>query len=411
MTQAKVPPVKLEEILGDDLKDLLGEAQDVEAQAVTLARSLFSSDEIDAAQGADAKDAALTVLSWAKENRLFSQHAAEVAAEAVEDKAVLEPQQLFSKNSVQEVFRKKPINLICYNELDKKVVVFTRSKLTAAEQKLVPVQAVPGYSIEYSVGGSAGVKGDPPPPQRHFPYHLHGGRYACGSSVFPANCIGAGTFGLLVSDAAGKMFGLTNNHVTGACNNAPPGLPILAPGPLDVSHEHANPFTIGRHYSLLPINDGIPENVDINSNCDAACFEILDEDLVSSSQGGRYDTPAVVAEPVPGRKVSKVGRTTGFTEGRIVGQAVCPVPVSYSVSEYGVKKEVFFADVYVVQGLTEIFSKPGDSGSLVVQIEPDGSVTSVGLVFAGNARGESFVLPLSKILKDMNLSVVSGHNI
>lgn len=381
------------------------------AEVDAIAKSLFPEEQIEAAEGATARDAALTVLNWAKQNRLFNRPAMEDSAEAVEDQAVLEPQQLFAANAVQEVFRKRAINLIGFNEFDKKVVIFTKGKLTAGEAKLVPFQAIPGYSIEYVAGGQADVRGSPPPSQRHYPYALRGEYYTCGSSVYPANCIGAGTLGLLASKPDGRLYGLTNNHVSGACNNAQPGLPILAPGPLDVSNEHCDPFSIGRHAELLPINDGIPENIDISANRDAACFEINDPGRVTSYQGNRYDTPADVGEPRPGLRVMKVGRTTGYTEGVVVAQSVSPVPVSYAVAEYGVKKTVFFSDVFIVHGLTELFSKPGDSGSLVVQVMPDGSFQSVGLVFAGNSRGESFILPLQPILDKLDLNVVTGHNV
>ena len=97
--------------------------------------------------------------------------------------------------------------------------------------------------------------------------------------------MGAGTLGLLGRDADGRIYGISNNHVGGACNNAQPGLPILAPRPVDVSNEHLDPFTIGRHTRLLPINDGIPENIDISINWDGSCFELADPARVSSMQG------------------------------------------------------------------------------------------------------------------------------
>lgn len=384
-----------------------------EGSPEVVARSLFPVSEIEAAEGATAKDAALSVLNWAKQNRLFNRQAMEDSAEAVEEEPSLEPQQLFAANAVQEIFRKRAINLIGFNEFQKKVVIFTKGKLTAGEAKLVPFQAIPGFEIDYVAGGQADVRGNPPPPQRQYPYVLRGSRYTCGSSIYPANCIGAGTLGLLVKKPDGRLFGLTNNHVTGGCNNAQPGLPILAPGPLDVSNEHCDPFAIGRHDALLPINDGIPENIDVSENRDAACFAITDPERVSSFQGDRYDTPAVVGEPRPGLKVMKVGRTTGYTEGVILAQSVSPVPVAYAVSEFGVKKTVFFDDVFIIRSLTdgEFFSKSGDSGSLVVQVMPDGELQSVGLVFAGNARGESFILPLQPMLDKLDLTVVSGHNV
>ncbi|MBA4786560.1 MAG: hypothetical protein H2039_00825 [Brevundimonas sp.] len=373
----------------------------------------FGAEEIAAAEGATARDAALVVLNWAKTHRLFGRPAMEDSAEAVDEDPQLEPQQLFAANAVQEVFRRRAINLIGFNEFDKKVVVFTKGKLTAAEQKLVPFQAIPGYTIEYVTGGLADVKGSPPPPQRHYPYALRNGKYTCGSSVYPADCIGAGTLGALTRKPDGKLFGLTNNHVTGACNNAQPGLPILAPGPLDVSNEHCDPFTIGRHSQLLPINDGIPENIKIDLNVDAACFEITDQAAVSSYQGDAFDTPAEVGTPRPGMKVEKIGRTTGHTTGVIIAQAVSPVPVAYAVQEYNVRKTVFFDNVFVVHSTTaEPFSKAGDSGSLIVQTDPDGVKRAVGLLFAGNPRtGETFILPLAEVLKKLDLNLVSGHNV
>lgn len=405
-----IGPVEAE-LVPDDV-EIVGR-EGVAATPDVIAKSLFPASEIEAAEGATARDAALSVLAWAKNNRLFNRQAMEDSAEAVEEDSGLEPQKLFAANAVQEIFRKRAINLIGFNEFEKKVVVFTKGKLTAGEAKLVPFQAIPGFNIQYVTGGQADVRGNPPPPQRHFPYALRNGRYTCGSSIYPANCIGAGTLGLLVKKPDGSLFGLTNNHVTGGCNNAQPGLPILAPGPLDVSNEHCDPFTIGRHSSLLPINDGIPENIDVSENRDAACFEIVDPARVSSYQGDKFDTPAKAGEPRPGMKVMKVGRTTGYTEGVIVAQSVSPVPVGYAVSEFDVKKTVFFDEVFIVRSLNdgEFFSKSGDSGSLVVQVMPDGSHEAVGLVFAGNARGESFILPLQPMLDRLDLTVVSGHNV
>lgn len=412
--------IEIEDLLGEvdlpsapELEPMDAAGDPVDASPDVVARSLFPANEIEAAEGATARDAALTVLNWAKQNRLFNRQAMEDSAEAVDEEAGLEPQQLFAANAVQEIFRKRAINLIGFNEFEKKVVIFTKGKLSAGEAKLVPFQAIPGFTIDYVAGGQADVRGSPPPPQRHYPYALRGDFYTCGSSIYPANCIGAGTLGLLVKKPDGRLFGLTNNHVTGGCNNAQPGLPILAPGPLDVSNEHCDPFAIGRHAELLPINDGIPENIDVSENRDAACFEITKPDRVSSFQGGRYDTPAVVGEPRPGMKVMKVGRTTGYTEGVIIAQSVSPVPVAYAVTEFGVKKTVFFEDVFIIRSLTdgEFFSKAGDSGSLVVQVMPDGELQSVGLIFAGNARGESFILPLQPMLDKLDLTVVSGHNV
>ncbi|MEA1942906.1 MAG: hypothetical protein U9P68_11745 [Pseudomonadota bacterium] len=269
-----------------------------------------------------------------------------------------------------------------------------------------------GIGIDYDQGGAALVKGAPNAIGQSFPYKLNNGKVCCGSSIHPVTLLGAGTFGALVQDSDENLYGLSNNHVTGMCNSAPPGFPILCPGPLDASEEHLSPFTIGRHSRLLPINDGIPENVDISTNWDAAVFDIEDQQRVCSMQGDRYDTPEQVAEPVPGMRVEKFGRTTGFTAGTIRVETASPIPVSYNVREMGISKKVFFEKAFLVEGdNAQPFSAAGDSGSLVVGYDQEGNRLAVGIVFAGDGRNRSFILSLPVILQKLGVSLVSGHNL
>lgn len=358
-----------------------------------------------------AKDVAENILIWAKENNLFS---AVDLEDVVEDDALepaMLPQQMFSEVGTIDVLRKRSVNHVAYNERDRKVIVFTNAKLSKADEKFLPFN-FSGIEIDYMKGGIAQVKASSPAPDRAIPYHLIGDAVACGSSVFPVNCQGAGTFGALVRDGDGKTYGLSNNHVTGGCNHAMPGLPILFPGTCDATSDHISPFCIGRHSRLLPINDGIPENVDISVNSDAAIFSIEDNSRVSSMQAQHYDTPASVKEPEPGMRVEKVGRTTGLTAGRIIGTFVKPFVVGYNLREYGINKAVFFSEVYIVEGdNNRLFSKPGDSGSLVTMFDQQGVRHSCGLVFAGNElNGQSFILSLPKIMYTLGVELVSGHN-
>ncbi len=277
----------------------------------------------------------------------------------------------------------------------------------------MPFRAVKGVKIEYHVGGTAFVKGNVPSPGITYPYFLNRGVICCGSSVHPVNCLGAGTLGALVKDSSGRLFGLSNNHVSGACNCAAPGLPILCPGPIDANEDSISPFTIGRHSRLLPINEGTPENINVSANWDAAIFEIEDAEQVSSMQGEVCDTPDRVGPLIGGMRVEKVGRTTGHTSGSLVGMAATPLPVNYTIREYGVSKTVYFEQVGVVEGDNgHPFSRAGDSGSIVMGVADDGSRTAVGLVFAGNEpRAQSFILPLEPILQQLNVELVYGHNV
>jgi hypothetical protein len=360
-----------------------------------------------------AKELAEHVLAWAKKHNLFSKVPLDDALDAETGPNFIKQEgSVFRAQAVEEILRKRSINLVGFNEPQKKVVIFTNGKVNKSDEKILPFHT-DGVTFEYIQGGVAQVKGNPPPPENPKPFYQRSGFYACGSSIFPAHFVGAGTFGLIGRDAGGQLYGLTNNHVAGACNNAMPGLPILAPGPLDANEDACDPFTIGRYSKLLPINDGIPENVDIAINCDACIFKLTSPEKLTSFQGTYYDTPANDSEPLPGMTVEKVGRTTGLTRGTIVAQSASPVPVAYTVNEYGVRKNVFFERVYVIQTSDgQPFSRPGDSGALVVNVAPDGSRSAVGLVFAGNEqRGLSFILPLPEILGKLGLSIVSGHNV
>lgn len=371
-------------------------------------------NEDDQGNAVTAKEVAENILLWAKKHNLFSKVPVEEAIESEDFDREMVPQQMFSAVGVEDILRKRSINLVTYNEADRKVVIFTNSKVNQTEKKLLPFSTKNSIQIEYATGGIAQVKGSPTHPDKTLPYTMHKSKYySCGSSIYPVNCQGAGTLGALARNEAGDIYGITNNHVSGACNNALPGLPILAPGPLDANEDGIDPFTIGRHEKLLPINDGIPENIDITQNYDVAIFKIADSSRLSSMQGDNYDTPANCINPVAGMRVQKYGRTTGLTEGQIIGISASPVPVMYNLREYSIKKTVYFNDVFVIQGNDgAMFSKPGDSGSLVVGFNEKGERIAVGIVFAGNeGRGISFMLSLPKMLHHFGLTLLSGHNI
>ena len=367
-------------------------------------------NELAGTKPSSARDLAEKLLGWAKHKNLFDKIPLDEGIEE-EDANFQVGASQFHAQAAEEVLRKRSINLVGFSEPEKKVVIFTHNKVSKGDEKVLPF-GFGGYTVEYVQGGIAQVRGNPPPPQQPRPFTMRNGLYTCGSSIFPAHCIGAGTFGLMVKDGAGQLFGMSNNHVAGACNHAMPGLPILAPGPVDATEGACDPFTIGRHSKLLPINDGIPENIDISQNCDVSIFTISSPAMITSFQGNAYDTPPSVADPIPGSRVAKYGRTTGLTSGTIVAQVASAMPVTYNVNEYSVRKSVWFDKVFVVVGDNNLpFSRPGDSGSLVISKDAAGNPVSVGLVFAGNERGQSFVLPLPDVLQKLGVSIVANHNV
>lgn len=353
--------------------------------------------------------AAEAVLLWAKDNNLFRHNTTEVAIEIDEPIAEEMGERTFSSDTTLEIFKKKSINMVLFDEENSIVTVLTANKLTKAEEKALPFQFNNGVEINYLQGGLPQVK--VPLGVGHIAPVTHkGGVVSCGSSIHPVNSVGAGTIGAIVRDQNGDLFGLTNNHVSAGSNYSTPSLPILCPGPLDGNRTDIDPFTIGRHHRLLALMDGLPENVDISKNIDAALFKLSDPKKVSSLQGNICDTPSNVIAPYGQMKVEKVGRTTGHTRGRIIGVTASPLDVHYTFES--LRKIVYLDNVWMIQGENgRMFSESGDSGSLVMGLDANNNRCAVGLIFAGNTQqGLSFMLPLNPILTEFGVTLVDGHN-
>lgn len=301
---------------------------------------------------------------------------------------------------------------VFHDEGTKTVTVCTKNAVPSTKGKLLPT-ALSGITVDWI--GSCQVQSNPPPvpvqPQSAKRAYLHDGRIACGSSVMTANLPGAGTMGCLVRDAAGKIYGLSNNHVTGGCNHTEAGMPIMSPAGLDASASthHPVPRAIGRHSRSIALLSGDPRIVQPQRH-DAAIFEISDVNGVSSMQGDAaiacFDTPASVRSAVEHDRLKKVGRTTGLTTGACVGVLSAPLMVPYSADRF--KAQVYLTGAIGVLGDNgDAFSEPGDSGSLVVM---EDNSASVGIIVAGMNR-MSLVLPLEETLNEFGVTLVSAHGV
>ena len=320
-------------------------------------------------------------------------------------------------DEVVESFEKQAVTLVSYNEKRRTVYIYTTKRVPKGEASVLPLALPSDVKITYRVTKPLIISdSEVSEPFGADPYELFKQRYACGSSISIGNTRAAGTIGALVRDNKGTLFGLSNNHVSGGCSNARAGLPIVAPGIMDVMVGSHNPFTIGLHHAILPMRPGDPSVASGHEeNSDAALFSIVDEALVTSWQGQQYDTPEDIVDPVDDMIVEKVGRTTKHTQGNIDSRVSGPFPVQYKSVTYHSPEDsstfigqVFFNEVYLVYGKNgTLFSKPGDSGSLVVTTD-NGIRKAVGLVFAGKTSGESYILPLRSIVERFKVKLVSG---
>ncbi|MBM7623915.1 hypothetical protein [Sporohalobacter salinus] len=217
--------------------------------------------------------------------------------------------------------------------------------------------------------------------------------------------ISAGTFGAVVKDRkTGESLILSNNHVlanmsTGYDGRAKKGDPILQPGQHDNGERNRDVIGHLKRFSSLkrktePSSSAAIQGVEnllngigdvikfpylikfvqknkTNNLVDCAVAKPTSEDVITD-QILEIGKVKGVKQPQVGMEVIKSGRTTGMTESRI--KAVhATVEVSITGSEKGV-----FDD----QIIAEPFSKPGDSGSLIL----DRNYNAVGLLFAGSDK-------------------------
>lgn len=322
----------------------------------------------------------------------------------------------------KQFLRAKQVQGVAFNEPRHEIVVFTKRVAPSSKKQL---QALPSAIADVQIVYRQGVQN----PIGHEPSVPFGGPayvvrnsgaatfYTCGSSISVGNCRDAGTLGCLVRDAAGTLYGLSNNHVSGSCSFAGVGLPIVAPGIFDVVPGALPPFTLGFHANSLPFLAGSADNVDPKLNQDAAIFRIANDALVSSYQGSSFDSPATAIPLAADMEVEKVGRTTQHTRGKVLGQVYGSHAIQYQAALYSFAGFVSFDPVFAITGLGGLFSDNGDSGSLITTIDSDGQRKAVGIVVGGRTDSSApggkttIALPILPILQALGVSLVTGHNV
>jgi hypothetical protein len=365
-----------------------------------------------------AEDAARIILAWAYDEGLVSEQlpiaVTSTSAERALIKPLTEPGKLF--------LRTKQIERVLFNEPEKRIEVLLRRTPPTRKKVLQQLPSkVDDVEIVYRQGLISVIGNTPILPQGTPAYAVRvvagADYYCCGTSISPGNARAAGTLSCLVKATDGTIYGLSNNHVSGACSYSPPGLPIVAPGIVDVAPNAVHPFTLGVHAASLPFVTGAPNTVNWQQNSDAALFKIIKPSLVSSYQRDAYDTPAIAGDLTAGAEVEKVGRTTGHTKGKVRGLLFGATPIQYHASVYGFSGPVFFQNLFAIEGLTEAFSDSGDSGSLITSIDASGNRVAVGIVVGGgtdkSAPGDklTFALPIRPILSALGVTLVWNHNV
>jgi hypothetical protein len=199
--------------------------------------------------------------------------------------------------------------------------------------------------------------------------------------------ITAGTLGAIVSKG-GELYLLSNSHVLAVSGTAHKGDSIVYPGAADGG---AMPEDL---VAKLADFKKFTTGGDFVNQFDCAIAKPTTSrlaDVVSAIKG--LGVPSGTIKPVRGMKVVKVGRTSGKTTGE-----VRDVHFRFTLDYEGVG-EVGFID----QVLCTRYTKPGDSGSLVLD---EKSGKAVGLHFAG-ANGGSVFNPIDTVLEALGVTLVT----
>lgn len=221
----------------------------------------------------------------------------------------------------------------------------------------------------------------------------------------------SGTLGSLLQDQDGKQYILSNNHVIGRMGNAMPGEPIVQPGVIDTGCDFNLPSTVGRFTAAAPISSGADAGIaEVVQGAVDTNGEVIGLGGVASD-GSYLSAPPAASTVVAtvGMQVAKSGRTTGLACGSV--QAIdADVSIAYGAICGNTKQETL---AFQGQIITSGISRPGDSGSLIVE-----AATSrpIALLFAGSKDDRLTIAnPIGSVLSALNattglqLSFVGGE--
>ena len=193
----------------------------------------------------------------------------------------------------------------------------------------------------------------------------------------------AGTLGVVLVGQASYI--LSNNHVLADENRLAVGATIVQPATLDGGTDADR---VARLAAFVPLKFGNARNW-----MDAAAARFDAGVSVSPTILGIGPLTGA-GDPSLNLLVRKAGRTTGLTEGivRVVRFDVFDVQYDQGM--------VRVDDVMVIENTAGPFSRPGDSGSAIVDTQ--GRV--IGLLFAGSDL-VTFAIPIRRILRRFKLRV------
>lgn len=233
-----------------------------------------------------------------------------------------------------------------------------------------------------------------------------------GLSVGPSSG-GSGTLGAFVVDEEGTEYIMSNNHVFSMMGQLKKSEPIYQPGSSD-QRLLRDSDSIASLFDSIVLAKNRRNSIDCSI---AALIEDMDHDLNTIPTGLGYPMdgePIVAVESIgdvelgKDEAMCKIGRTTGFTEGRLSAVALDNVTVRTPIGN------LIFDNLLEITwpSTKQPFSLPGDSGSLVFTKK---GRLGIGLHFAGGTKvvgkekiGVSFSCDLPSVLKALGVTLMDG---
>ncbi len=219
-----------------------------------------------------------------------------------------------------------------------------------------------------------------------------------GASIGLASVGATGTLGCLVATSDNDLCILSNNHVLANVNRAPLGSAVIQPG----NAEGVTTGIIGhlkRFHFMNLVNSGqsAPNQVD------AALAFTSFKDCLPQLHG---DIPFVGSTRVATIRmpVIKQGRTTGHTEGSVIGLNAI-ISVAYG-SKTNPPPFGTFTGQIVLAGNNGPLSRGGDSGSLILGLV-DGEFHPIGLLFSGDeTQGITWANSIDLVMDALNIDQI-----
>lgn len=207
-----------------------------------------------------------------------------------------------------------------------------------------------------------------------------------GSSVAHRRC-SAGTLGFFARrrTPVHELGFVSNNHVLALCDEGVEGDEVVHPSPSD-----GGVSVVGRLVANYPRIRETRPRVDCAFARLVPDIPIDPETIESRTKVSRQ-----IVLPELGLDVSKVGRSTGLTDGVIAAVNLNGVPV-----EYGFSRLYFDGQIEIRSVDSSMFSKDGDSGSLVFSRSGQ---HPVGLLFACSATGRTYANNIGDVLQALDV--------